>query len=330
MIEISKRLLESPSKFKEKLCDFIKIQIENIQKTYDVYFNFEELSDLILSACRSNDFNVLYLERKKIFINEDKISEWIYKKLLPNTIVIKIDDEDILRLLTFCIEMTFQMFSGGTKATITAKAFRERRRTFESILVDQFIGKLGEVMLKKFLEQNFPTVKIELDWNISTKLEKHKNDIINAKKKISIKSTPSLAGIWAEADIGFDYGIMVKCSIPTQPILQFFIEVCGFKKLIDFIEGKIPTNDILFKEYLKSIKNRILNFKCEEIRTELKGFVCGYFKTSEYRPIEVGEELPYIGKIREKRYLVNISELKYEKSSWKVFLKDTGLMFDQY
>jgi hypothetical protein len=329
MIEISKRLLESPSKFKEKLCDFIKIQNEYIQKKYDIHFNFEELSELILSACRSNDFNVLYSERRKLFINEDKISECLHEKLIPNTIVLKIDDEDILRLLIFCIEITYQMFTGGTKATITAKAFRERRRTFESILVDQFIGKLGEVMLKKYLEQNFSTVKIELDWKISTQLEKHKNDIINAKKKISIKSTPSLAGIWAEADIGYDYGIMVKCSIPKQPILQFFIEVCGFKKLIDFVEGKIPTYDKLFREYLKSIKNRIFIFKCGEIRTDLKGFVCGYFKTSEYRPIEEGEELPYIGKIRETRYIVNINELKYKKSSWEELLQNAGLMFEQ-
>jgi hypothetical protein len=329
VIEIPKQILKSPYKFKEKLSDFIKIQIENIQKIYNVYFNFEELSDLLLSACRSNDFNVLYFERRKLFINEDKISEWIHKKLLPNTIVLKIDDEDILRLLIFCIEITYQMFSGGTRATITAKAFRERRRTFESILVDQFVGKLGEVILKKFLEQNFPGIKIELDWRISTQLEKHKNDIINAKKKISIKSTPTLAGIWAEADIGYDYGIMVKCSVPKQPILQFFIEVCGFKKLIDFVEGKIPTYDTLFRDYLKSIKNRICNFKCEEIRTELKGFVCGYFKTSEYEPVEVGKELPYMGKIREKRHLVNINELKYEKSSWRAFLQDTGLMLEQ-
>jgi hypothetical protein len=63
--------------------------------------------------------------------------------------------------------------------------------------------------------------------------------------KVSIKSTPNLAGIWAEADIGYEYGIMVKCSIPHAVILQFFIEVCGFSKLVDFAEEKIPSNDNL-------------------------------------------------------------------------------------
>ena len=48
------------------------------------------------------------------------------------------------------------MFAGGTSATITQKEFRERERTFKSILADQFVGKLGEIMVKKFLEKKFP------------------------------------------------------------------------------------------------------------------------------------------------------------------------------
>jgi len=78
--------------------------------------------------------------------------------------------------------MTYNMFSGGTRATVTQKGFRERRRTFESILVDQFVGKLGEIFIKKFLEKNFP-VSIHLDWEISTERSKYENDIVNARKK---------------------------------------------------------------------------------------------------------------------------------------------------
>jgi len=84
-----------------------------------------------------------------MFLNEDKILEWIKKKLLPNTVIIRLDDEDIIRLLIFCIEITYQMFAGGTKATVSAKGFRERRRTFESILVDQFVGKLGDFVTQE-------------------------------------------------------------------------------------------------------------------------------------------------------------------------------------
>jgi len=326
MIRILKSELNNIPKFKRKLSSYIQDQIKHIQENHNISFNEEELSELLLSACRSNDLKVISFKGNKMFLDEEKTSKWIYEKLLPNTVILKLDDQDILRLLIFCIEITYQMFLGGTKATITAKGFRERRRTFESILVDQFIGKLGEIMLKKFLEKNFTKVRIELDWEISNQLQKHKNDIKNAKKKVSIKSSPALSGIWAEAEKGYDYGIMVKCSVPQQPILQFFIEVCGFSRLIDFAEGKIPADDLLFKNYLKNIKKRIYDFKCGEIKTELKGFICGYFKTSKDKLKNVNETLPYLGKIREERYLVRIDKLKYKKEQWEEFLYKIGLL----
>lgn len=246
-------------------------------------------------------------------------------KLIPNTVVVKLDDEDVIRLLIFCIEITYQMFSGGTRATVTQKGFRERRRTFESILVDQFVGKLGEIFVKKFLEKNYP-VSIELDWEISTQIEKYRNDIMNAKKKVSIKTSPTLSGVWAEADMGYDYGIMVKCSVPRQPILQFFIEACGFSRLLDFAEKKIPGKDDLFKNYLKNIRERIKDYRCEDIRTSLKGFICGYFKTSEFSAAKEGHELPYLGTVREERYLVPINKLKWTKEDWEKFLREVELL----
>jgi len=36
--------------------------------------------------------------------------------------------------------------------------------------------------------------------------------------------------------------------------------------------------------------------------------------------------LPYLGKVREERYLVPINELKYTKKDWALFLKDVGLL----
>jgi hypothetical protein len=326
MYRILKEELNSPIKFKEKLSKYIQEKKMEIEQKYGIDFDKEELADLLLSACRSNDFGVISQQGNKMFLNEDNVSDWIEKKLLPNTIIVRLDDEDVVRLLIFCIEITYQMFSGGTRATTTAKGFRERRRTFETILVDQFIGKLGEIMLKKFLEDNFHSVTIELDWKISREIEKFGNDIINAKKKVSIKSSPALTGIWWDANIGYDYGIAVKCSVPQQPILQFFIEVCGFTRLLDFAENKIPKDDDLFKDYLENMRARIKKFKCGEIQTGLKGIICGYFKTSEYEPIKKGTILPYFGEVREERHLVRIDELKWKKDSWEKFLQEVGLL----
>ncbi len=326
MQRILKRELDSPSKFKAKLSKEIQRLRRMIQEKHGVDFYDEELGELLLSVCRSNDFNVIHRQGNKMFLDEDKIREWIDKKLLPNTVVVKLDDEDIIRLLIFCIEITYQMFIGGTRATITAKGFRERRRTFESILVDQFVGKLGEIIVKKFLENKFPNTKIELDWEISRQIERYRSDIINANKKVSIKSSPTLAGVWAEADIGYDYGITVKCLVPQSPILQFFIEVCGFSRLLDFAEQRIPHDDELFKDYLGKMKKRIKDYKCGKIQTHLKGIICGYFKTSGLHPIKEGKSLPYLGVVREERYLVSIEKLKWTEEEWEEFLEEVGLL----
>ncbi|MDK2876318.1 MAG: hypothetical protein PWQ22_728 [Archaeoglobaceae archaeon] len=324
-IRLSRGNLNSPSSFKKELNDYILTLRNEVLEQYNIDFDVEEMGDLLLSICRSNDFNVVSKIGNEMYLNEAQVKKWIDEKLIPNTLVLKLDDEDVIRLLIFCIEITYQMFSGGTRATVTQKGFRERRRTFESILVDQFVGKLGEIFVKKFLETNYG-VNVELDWEISTQIEKYRNDIMNAKKKVSIKTSPTLSGAWAEADIGYDYGIMVKCSVPKQPILQFFIEACGFSRLLDFAEKKIPTNDELFRNYLGNIRDRIKEYRCEEVQTSLKGFICGYFKTSDFSPIKEGKELPYLGKVREERYLVPVSQLKWTKNDWEEFLKDIGLL----
>jgi hypothetical protein len=256
-------------------------------------FGVEEVGDLLLSTCGSNDFDIL--------------------------------NEEVLRLLIFSIEMTYQMFLGGTRATVSAKGFRERRRTFEAILADQFTGKFGEIVLKKFLEKHFPYVRIELDWEISRHLEKYRNDILNAKKNVSIKSSPSLSGVWAEADEGYDYGVMVKCCVPQPTILQFFIEVCGFSRLLDFAEARIPQEDATFKGYLNELKGRIGKYKCGIIQTSLKGIICGYFHTKQAPLVREGETLEYLGKVRETRHLINIRDLKWTIGDWRKFVMDLGL-----
>ncbi|MEM0203602.1 MAG: hypothetical protein QXO16_07860 [Archaeoglobaceae archaeon] len=319
---ISRQELESPKRFRENFSSYIASIQTEIRENHGIYFDEEEIGDLILSALRSNDLNVLEREGRRFRVNTEKVNDWINEKLIPNTLVLSLDDVDIVRLLLFCIEITYEMFSGGSMATVTQKGFRERRRTFESILVDHFVGKLGEVFVKKFLENKFG-VKVELDWRISTEIEEFKNDILNARKAVSIKTSPNLAGIWAEADKGYDYGVMIKCSVPKQPIIQFFIEVCGFTRLLDFAESKIPKNDETFVEYLENIRDRVRKYKCGEIQTKLKGFICGYFRTEDYEPSRLGTKLPYLGEVREERYIVPVSELKWRREDWKEF---TGIL----
>jgi len=326
MHRILKDDLRSPKRFAEKFKSYVSYLREEIHKNFSIAYEEEELGDLLLYACRSNDFEVVQQVENRLIIDEERVWLWISEKLVPNTLVVRLDDEDVMRLLIFSFQMTYEMFAGGTRATVSAKGFRERRRTFESIVVDHFIGKFGEIVIKKFLEDRFKGVKIELDWGISRRIEEYRNDILNANKRISIKTTPALAGVWAEADKNYDYGILVKCSVPQPIILQFFIEVCGFSRLVEFVESKIPPRDTLFQEYLTEIKNRIEGYKCGEIRSNLKGIICGYFKTSPAILVREGTELEYLGKVREERYIINIKELRWREKDWEEFLLDVGLL----
>lgn len=321
---ILKKDLDSPAIFIKKFQEEIEFTQGILKNEFNINLNLEETANLLLSACRVNDLNICEEKSNELFLNKDNLCNWISAKLGPTIVSAKIDDEDIIKLLLFSIEITYQMFSGGTKATITAKGFRERRRTFETILTDQFTGKLGEVLLKKFLESKFG-VKIELDWSISRDLIEHSSDILNATNRISIKTTPTLAGIWAEADKGYDYGIMVKCSVPQPTVLQFFIEVCGFSRLLDFAESKISNKDDIFSNYLSSMRDRIKSYKCGEIKTELKGFICGYFKSSRRYLRQKGTKLEYLGEVREERYLVKLSELKWQENDWRLFIQENHL-----
>lgn len=304
---------------------YFKNEIESKYKIkLDEYYEDNEFVEILLSACRCNEFGMIRFEKGKQFLDETNMMRWVKEKLIPNTVIMKIDDEDIIRLLIFSMEITYQMFRGGTRATITQKGFRERRRTFESIIVDQFIGKLGEIALKKFLEKNFKT-KIELDWEISPKITKFRSDILNAKHMVSIKTTPTLSSIWAEADKNADYGIFVKCSVPQQPLLQFFIEVCGFSKLLDFAKEKIPSSDKLFQNYLGEMTKRIKDYKCGTLTTTLKALIYGYFKTTNDLLINKGKKLKHLGEVREERYLIRIDKLKYSINDWGNFLIENGL-----
>jgi len=309
----------SPSKFKELegLEDFAS----KLKRDYNLPFDEESLSMLLLSALRCDDisgsYGILKKEGKKRYVDELKVKKWLKENLIPNTVVLQMDDPEILKLLLFSIEITYSMFLGGSRATLMQKGFRERKRSFEAIVVDQFIGKLGEVAVKRFLEDRF-NIKIEIDWDISPQRERYINDIKNAKKLISIKTSPNLQGIWAEADKGYDYGIMVKCSVPLHPLLQFFVEVCGFRKLLDFAEEKLDSKT----SYIDNIRNRLFsNSQCGQIKTRFACYVCGYFEVSDKNLRKKGEQLEHLGKVREERHLVRIDELKHTQDDWREFIK---------
>jgi hypothetical protein len=326
MFLMKKEYLDSPSKFEE--LEGLKNLVSRLKREYNLPFDEESLLMLLLSALRCDDVSGSYgilkkegKKRYKRYVDELKVEkwfkDWLKENLIPNTVVLQMDDPEILKLLLFSIEITYSMFLGESRATLMQKGFRERKRSFEAIVVDQFIGKLGEVAVKRFLEDRF-NIKIEIDWDISPQKERYINDIKNAKKLISIKTTPNLQGIWAEADKGYDYGIMVKCSVPLHPLLQFFVEVCGFRKLLDFAEEKLDSRT----SYIDNIRNRLFsNSQCGQIKTKFACYICGYFEVSDKNLRKKGEYLEYLEDVREERHFVRIDELKHTQDDWREFIK---------
>ncbi|MGQ9882201.1 MAG: hypothetical protein ACUVSV_15305 [Armatimonadota bacterium] len=191
--------------------------------------------------------------------------------------------------------------------------------------MEHFVGRSGEVLLKKSIEGRFPGVAIDLDWDISPDRSKYRSDVVNATHGISIKTTTALAGIWAEADLLADYGVMVQCVIPRATIIQFFIEACGYNRLMDFVASRIPESDERFHKMIAGIRQRIQSFQCGQAVTEFVGFVLGYFKTGKETLREEEEELDYMGTVRDKRHFCRVNDLLWEIGDWERLLKENGL-----
>lgn len=288
-------------------------------------YSIDELKALILSACKTDDFEVCNVSKQRNRIttrwNEEQILKWINEKLIPNTVMLSFNDEEIIKLLLFSIEFSFSMLEGKTRATKTQKGFRERERDIETIITNTFVGLLGEVGLKHFLEKNF-CVNIKLDRTISTDIQQYKSDITNAKKNISIKTTPNLGAVWAECPIGYDYGVFVKAVVPPAILLQAFAHVCGFRKLIDFSRKSIKGKENEMETIIESLEKRVFIQKCGCLNTSFKTFICGFFKPEESMIKKEGETLPYLGEVKEERYIIPISKLHFRREDWVKFLND--------
>ena len=285
-----------------------------------------ELKLLVLSACRAGDFSMCeaFKEGRRIKVRWDTkaLKRWIEEKLIPNTVVLTFDDEEVLKLLLFSMEFAFAMFEGKTKATYTQKGFRERSRDIETIVINTFVGSLGEVGLKRFLEGKF-NISVKLDRSISTDIQSYRSDIVNARKLVSVKTTPNLNAVWAECPIGYDYGVFVKAVVPSAVILQAFAHVCGFRRLLDFSKESITTKEEETAKIIESLENRVFAQRCGTLKVSLKTFICGFFKPEhEGVFVKEGDNLPSIGKIREARYFIPISRLRFRREDWKEFTKD--------
>jgi predicted RNase H-related nuclease YkuK (DUF458 family) len=289
------------------------------------YYNEGEIFSLILSIIRTNEANIVDIQkiknRTQYNVDIEKVKDWIKTRLVPNTIQIGVEDKELLNLLIFSLSMPYKMQKGQTRATMTEKVRRGKERDFQQIFSDTFVGKIGEIVFKQFVKQNFGR-DITLDWNIGREIETFKSDIVGSRKIVSIKSTDTLESIWAEAPKNADYGIFVKVSLPKDFFLKILAHISSLDKLLNFVKEKVQ------EDISTSTTLDLVDFIKEAAYQEqmiIKAFISGFFKTSATNLKARGDKLTYLGgefEIYEDKHIVKCNELKFSQQDWDDFFKD--------
>jgi len=308
IITFSKTELANKAKIRSKLEDYIPL----FSKTSN--YSEDEIFHLILSAIRTNERNIIttvkYKNREKYDLDVQRVEDWIKEKVVPNTVAMKADEVDLLKLMVFSLAMPYKMLKGETRATMNEKRPRGEEEYFQQIFPNVFRGKVGEIAFRKFVKRNLGR-DISLDWDIGTKIDMFKSDIIGSKEIISIKSTDTLESIWAEAPQTADYGILVKVALPKDFFMKILAHISSLKKLLHFVEERLDKNDSIIN-LVKFIEETAY----EEEMT-IKAYVCGFFRTSKDTLKYKGQELPYLGEVHEDKHLIECDTLRYSHSDWE-------------
>ena len=311
---LTKTELRNKSKIKEKLAEYLP----SFRKIAD-HYSEDEVFHLVLSAISVNEYDAVHVEkyrsREKYHLNYKKIEDWIKEKLVPNTILIGPNDSDLLKLVIFSLAMPYKMLKGGTRATMTEKTRRTKQRDFEQIFSDTFIGKIGEIAFKKFLNQKFGR-DLKLDWDISTDIHTFKSDLPDSKCVVSIKSTDTLESIWAEAPKNADYGIFVKVALPKDFFIKILAHISSLKKFLNFVEEHLEKDDQTGRDLLSFVEKTAY-----QDGIAIKAYIYGFFKTSDNTLKKKGEEIPFLGEVHEDKHLVECNKLKCSLEGWKQFFE---------
>ena len=135
----------------------VRIDLNNYLAEFShksVFYSNDEINSLIISALRIGDGNILTLETNKRnpkrLINTDLIISWIQQRIVPNTMIIKTDDPDLLRLAIFSLAMPYKMFQGSTRATVTEKRDVPRKEISNKYFLILLSEKLARSHLRNF------------------------------------------------------------------------------------------------------------------------------------------------------------------------------------
>jgi len=313
---------------RKALCEKLSPYLSDLQHHFGPYDHDEILGHLI-SKIRvelvSEDFEILRPEpagRSRRYVFEVSDTQgWIRNRLVPDTVMVGFDQEELFRLLTFCLAMPYKMFAGQTRATTSELVRRTKRRDFQQIFSDHFIGRIGEVAFKQFAKERFRKNMV-LDWRIGRELPTFESDILNSTKKVSIRSTDTLESIWADAPPSAEYGIFVKVSVPKDFFMRILAQISSLRKLLEYIKGRFGAQeDTAIEELISYIETEAF-----QSGFSAKAFIVGFFCTSDFKIVQKGEELEHLGEIVSDKYFIPYSKLKCRTNEWENFFLACGLV----
>lgn len=322
-IVFTKTELRSRKKTTAKVGPYLK-QLQSVLGPYDQDEILRHIISEIRLALISGGSEILGQVRTKArsryIMDINRVKEWIQNRLVPNTVIVTLDQEELLRLLAFSLAMPYKMFAGETRATITELVRRTKGRDFQQIFSDHFIGRIGEVAFKQFAYEKFRR-DIVLDWRIGKELQAFQSDIVSSKRKVSIRSTDTLESIWADAPPTADYGVSVKVSVAKDFFMKILAHISSLRKLLEYIRQRVDVKeDSALSELLDYIEK-------EAFRSgfSAKAFICGFFRTSDFNVVKKGEELAFLGEVEQDKYFVPYSRLSYQFDDWNKFFLECGV-----
>ena len=260
-------------------------------------------------------------------ITEKYVNNWFKTRVEPNTIKISHEDEEMYYLMTFALAAARQMHMGGTRMTVTEFSRRGKRRPLLQVVADIFTGKIGEVATQ-LLARRYG-YEVQPDWDLSHDREQYRSDLTRIGRitdgriyeiydipktwTISVKSSASLTGAWAEAPEGTRVTLFWKVALPEDFLFRLLHYISSWTKLICFLEAKRLQEASPFNKFLEDMK------KIEQ-KLIISCYFAGFYCPSRHTLRRPAQKLPYLGEVREPKHMCPIGRLRWKPPDFQELL----------
>lgn len=284
-------------------------------------YDEEQFLQLLIGALRGDECGQKS-EKNDIILTPDDIDRWFQERVKKNTIQISHEHEETYHLTIFALTAACQMWTGGTQMTVTEFSRRGKRRPLLQVVADLFTGKIGEVATQR-LARNLG-YEVQPDWDLSPERERYRSDLTrigrveegplyDVLKVISIKSSASLTGAWAEAPRGAYIALFWKIALPEDFLFRLLQYISSWTKLIKFLKGRVGQADP-FKNFLQSLSQI-------ESGLSIPCYFEGFYRPSQDTLRSAGEELPFLGKVRESKHMCRTGQLQWSQAEFSQLME---------